>query len=93
MVDASWLTRGSLLKWEFTLPKTVAGFVVGQKLSELIGITGLEYIGALLGNVTIQKKIGISALHETAKNFAALYYVEKQFPGTINSRKIPINTE
>ncbi|HAU1603701.1 TPA: hypothetical protein JBJ19_02365 [Legionella pneumophila] len=83
LVDASWLTRGSFLKWEFTLPKTVGGFVAGQKLSESTGIPGLEYIGALLGNVTIQKKFGISALPEAARNFAALYYVEQHFPGSV----------
>ena len=82
-VDTSWLNRGASLKLEFNLPTLIEGFLTGQKLGESIGIPGLEYVGSLLGIVRFEKKLGISAFPENTKNFAALYYIEKEFPGTI----------
>ena len=82
-VDTSWLIRGASLKLEFNLPTIVKGFLTGLALTESIGIPGLEYIGALSSPIKFEKKFGISALPENTKQFAALYYLEKQFPGSI----------
>lgn len=92
--DTSWLYRGSSLKLDFTIPKlvkaTMEGYLYGKFFSDYLQIPGLELAGACLNPlaqcIKFEKKLGnvlSSNVPERAKNFVALYYVEKEFPGTL----------
>ena len=93
-VDQSWSDRvKSSVKVDFSLPKIVydatVGSVAGHAAAAAFGVPGLEYVGAglnaALSAIRVDAKLGgrVPMLPESSKNFAYLYHVEKEFPGTI----------
>jgi hypothetical protein len=94
VVDKSWLERvKSSVKFDFNLPASfgvgAAGYLSGQAASIAFGIPGLEQVGAAgaaaLAAIKLDAKLGsvLKGLPESAKAFAYLYHVEKEFPGML----------
>ncbi|HHF7365148.1 TPA: DUF6236 family protein [Legionella bozemanae] len=87
VVNSSWLKNASTLKLEFNLTDIFGGFLVGCEAAEKLGMIELSamfgIVGSLIFTLKSEKEFGIAYSSDKAKNFAALYYVEKEFPGTI----------
>lgn len=89
-VDATWLDRiQSSIKFDYNLSEPLvrgsAGYLLGQGASAAFGIPGLEYVGAAVGAansvIKFESKLGsvLKRLPEGSRNFAYLYYVDKEF--------------
>lgn len=85
--DVSWLESGSSFKLEFNIPNIIGGFLKGKEFIEYIGMPDLKYLGGLIGAATapikFEKKCGKVIFPNSLKSFAAIYSVEKEFPGSI----------
>ncbi|MCC5016053.1 DUF6236 family protein [Legionella sp. 31fI33] len=90
IVDQSWLVRKSSITWEYNLAKIPAGAIGGSTFAQHFGLDAyqlpLSIAGALIAPVSIKRKTmrnPFENLPSDIKNFAALYYLEKQIPGSI----------
>ena len=79
----------SAAKFDFSLPKALKEAGAGYAAAAQFGVPGLELLGAAAGAVSsvikFEEKLGSapSRIPPRSQAFAALYYVEQEFPGTL----------
>jgi hypothetical protein len=89
VAEASWLRRNCSIKFDYTLPKALAGALLTSSVA--IPFPGLEYplaaAGALISGISVsaEPRKTLANLPDGVKNFAYLYHLAKQYPGTLKN--------